>query len=585
MKGKIFKIKNMDDELVLPITTTEAVYSEDGKTLNDELDTIENEKATRQEVDVERKRIDNINSSLEHNTKEIKDIIEKDYAKKTDLNSKAEVSVVNDINSKISNLTDNSPSGVYANLNALKTAKPNGESKVYITSDNGNWNYWNGSEWVSGGSFQSSVREEKHNLNCNIIPSVNGYPNYDSSTGIFDFNSSSGADVVLLYDNTYYVIPPETTITNTQGSTAVKLTFDRNSKAFNFRAYNYVMSDNELLVFTFRRVNGGRYFIPCGTFPIRLNGTFDYLLEGVTLTKNMFSKEVITSDLRTPIGSSFNILIPYSCKLPNLDTHEKTLTFFKDTVLFYNNEHLVLNTDEVINLTMNSSSAKKIWFKTDTKTFHLGAYNTVINEKCIIFATCRYISEDKYQLNMPSDYTINGSQRFQPYGKYNVTYKAPLNATIKSIAHRGYSADAPENTLPSFKLAKEKGFSYVEVDISWTSDNVPVCLHDETIDRTSNGVGKITDLSLEQVKMLDFGSWKDVKYTGTTIPTLKEFLIYCKKLNLHPYIEVKGTLTEQQAKIITDLVRYNSMKGKCSYIGFKIENLLLLKLMNFLPMH
>ena len=66
MKGKIFKIKNTDDELVLPITTTEAVYLEDGKTLNDELDNIENEKATRQEVDVERKRIDNINSSLDN---------------------------------------------------------------------------------------------------------------------------------------------------------------------------------------------------------------------------------------------------------------------------------------------------------------------------------------------------------------------------------------------------------------------------------------------------------------------------------------------------------------------------------------
>lgn len=70
MKGKIFKIKNTEDELVLPITTTEAVYSEDGKTLNDELDNIENEKATRQEVDVERKRIDSINTSLERNTKQ-----------------------------------------------------------------------------------------------------------------------------------------------------------------------------------------------------------------------------------------------------------------------------------------------------------------------------------------------------------------------------------------------------------------------------------------------------------------------------------------------------------------------------------
>ena len=71
MKGKISKIKNMEDELVLPITTTKAVYSEDGKTLNDELENIENEKATRQEVDVERKRIDNINSSLDNKANNI----------------------------------------------------------------------------------------------------------------------------------------------------------------------------------------------------------------------------------------------------------------------------------------------------------------------------------------------------------------------------------------------------------------------------------------------------------------------------------------------------------------------------------
>jgi lysophospholipase L1-like esterase len=81
MKGKISKIKNMEDELVLPVTTVEAIYMEDGKTLNDEidninssLDDIENEKATRQEVDVERKRIDNINSSLDNNTNEINNL-------------------------------------------------------------------------------------------------------------------------------------------------------------------------------------------------------------------------------------------------------------------------------------------------------------------------------------------------------------------------------------------------------------------------------------------------------------------------------------------------------------------------------
>ena len=80
-------------------------------------------------------------------------------------------------------------------------------------------------------------------------------------------------------------------------------------------------------------------------------------------------------------------------------------------------------------------------------------------------------------------------------------------------------------------------------------------------------------MTLEYVKTLDFGSWKDSKYVGTEIPTFEEFLIYCKKLNLHPYIEFKGTLTDEQVTIITDIVRNNAMVGKCSYIGFKLENL------------
>jgi len=75
-------------------------------------------------------------------------------------------------------------------------------------------------------------------------------------------------------------------------------------------------------------------------------------------------------------------------------------------------------------------------------------------------------------------------------------------------AHRGASAYAPENTLPAFKKAIEMGADGVECDISTTSDGHWVVMHDSTVDRTTNGTGKITDLSLQQIKTLniDFGS-------------------------------------------------------------------------------
>lgn len=153
------------------------------------------------------------------------------------------------------------------------------------------------------------------------------------------------------------------------------------------------------------------------------------------------------------------------------------------------------------------------------------------------------------------------------------------NDNIKSIAHRGYSLEAPENTLPSYKLAKQKGYSYGECDVEWTADNVPVLLHDTTIDRTSNGKGDIHSLTLEQLKQYDFGSWKDAKYTGTTIPTLDEFILYCKKISMHPYIELKpsSAITDEKAIILINVLKKYSMLNKCTWISFSIDALKAIK--------
>ena len=141
------------------------------------------------------------------------------------------------------------------------------------------------------------------------------------------------------------------------------------------------------------------------------------------------------------------------------------------------------------------------------------------------------------------------------------------DSIVKGIAHRGYSAKTPENTLPSFRSAKLQGFNYIETDVRFTSDNIPVLLHDSDIDRTSNGEGAIKDMSLEQVKQFDFGSWKDPSFEGTSIPTLEEFLDLCSKNEICPYIEIK-TGTKTQVELMLRLVENYGLLDKATIMSF-----------------
>ena len=165
------------------------------------------------------------------------------------------------------------------------------------------------------------------------------------------------------------------------------------------------------------------------------------------------------------------------------------------------------------------------------------------------------------------DYTTFSGE-FGPLGHY-------FDREIKSIAHRGFSSTAPENTLPAYVLAKEKGFSYVECDVAFTKDGVAVLLHDATIDRTSDGSGNISELTYEELLQYDFGSWKGSKYAGTKIPTFEEFIALCKELGMHPYIEIKNdsTYTQEQIASLMDIVEEYGMGDNSTWISFNITYL------------
>jgi len=109
------------------------------------------------------------------------------------------------------------------------------------------------------------------------------------------------------------------------------------------------------------------------------------------------------------------------------------------------------------------------------------------------------------------------------------------------IAHRGASGHAPENTLAAFRRAVALGASFIETDLHLSRDAHFVAIHDDTVNRTTNGQGKVHDLTLADLRRLDAGSWFGSEFSGERIPTLEEILEFAKKNDVVFYLELKPT--------------------------------------------
>ncbi len=106
------------------------------------------------------------------------------------------------------------------------------------------------------------------------------------------------------------------------------------------------------------------------------------------------------------------------------------------------------------------------------------------------------------------------------------------------IAHRGYSASYPENTLAAFNGAIDAGAHMIELDVCLSRDRHLVVIHDETVDRTTNGTGAVKALTMDQLDRLDAGSWFDPRFNTERLPTLARVLDTAKG-HLLVNIEIK----------------------------------------------
>jgi glycerophosphoryl diester phosphodiesterase len=121
------------------------------------------------------------------------------------------------------------------------------------------------------------------------------------------------------------------------------------------------------------------------------------------------------------------------------------------------------------------------------------------------------------------------------------------------IAHRGYSSEAPENTFAAFDLAIARGYRDIEFDVQLSRDGVPVIIHDETLERTTNGAGLVAEHTIAELAKLDAGSWFAESFDDQRISSLEDFLDNYKGVaNLH--LEIKSSETELPRKIAELLV-------------------------------
>lgn len=129
----------------------------------------------------------------------------------------------------------------------------------------------------------------------------------------------------------------------------------------------------------------------------------------------------------------------------------------------------------------------------------------------------------------------------------------------KVIAHRGASGSAPENTLVAFSRAADLGAKAIELDANITSDGIVVIVHDESVDRCSDGTGMVREKTFAQIRKLDAGKWFGSKFSGERIPTLKEAIDLIIKRDLFLNLEIKpspGCERETARKIAYDVNEY-----------------------------
>jgi len=135
--------------------------------------------------------------------------------------------------------------------------------------------------------------------------------------------------------------------------------------------------------------------------------------------------------------------------------------------------------------------------------------------------------------------------------------------------HRGAKAYAPMNTLPAFELAARQGAHAIELDVHRSRDGYPVIIHDFTVDTTTNGHGRVNELTLKKLKSLDAGAWFGPEFAGVQIPTLDEvFEAVGHRVFVNVEIKAETSYTDGIEEVVANCIKRHQMQQRVLVSSF-----------------
>ena len=140
--------------------------------------------------------------------------------------------------------------------------------------------------------------------------------------------------------------------------------------------------------------------------------------------------------------------------------------------------------------------------------------------------------------------------------------------------HRGDRSAAPENTLPALQGALDSAMDFVETDLQLTADGVVVLMHDDTVDRTTDGTGAVADLTFAEIRALDAGTWYSTNFAGATVPSLEEFLGVFAGSSKQALLELKGFWTVDQVRLVVRQVNASGTQHRVTFASFDFTTMM-----------
>ena len=448
-------------------------------------------------------------------------------------------------------------------------------------------------EQINGGSINvnvnSSMIEDYSVISsklemCNLdvkCTHFGDFPNYDSVTKTLTFNSSCR----VYWGNVgAYEIASGTTVINSVGGPWIKLVFNTVDNSLRFVDDWVKVGTKEIAILIMARSLKNSYGMD-----ITIDGSYKKPIRIPTETEKQYFQTLEYAKLQNGLLD----------KKPILDIKNKTLYFHKSLydvgfIVYGQTIGNVISKNGLLFKFNNSLSGTLKYLLLNTETKEIIETNTLNGyyapTYCILLSFTmttdtnayinKFVSEGAFEVEVLG-YT---SQNNLPC---NDTFINELNAPFRLISHRGWNSWNgelyPEQVISSYKESYKRGLRNVECDVKFTSDGIPVLLHDNTINRTARNLDGtelgtdiyLRDLTFEQVrKNYDFGIYQGERFKGTKIPTLEELLRLCKILGMRIILEYKadenGTVgVNEGVEKVYNLVKDN---GMLEYVVFLSGN-------------